>query len=57
MVVISRTRIFFKAHRDQNSTSMISFVVVAFFSRQQIVASYYELKISVKLRDIIIFNL
>ena len=57
MAVISRTRIFFKAHRDQNSTSMISFVVVAFFSRQQIVASNYELKISVKLRDIIIFNL
>ena len=54
---ISRTSLFFKAHRDQNSTSMISFVVVAFFSRQQIVASYYELKISVKLRDIIIFNL
>ena len=57
MAVISRTSLFFKTHRDQNSTSMISFVVVAFFSRQQTVASNQELNISVKLRDIIIFNL
>ena len=31
--------IFFKAHRDQNSTSMTLFVVVASLSRQQTVAS------------------
>ena len=36
---ISRTSIFFKAHRDQNSTSMTLFVVVASLSRQQTVAS------------------
>ena len=56
MVVISRTRIFFKAHRDQNSTSMISIEVVASLSQQQTVASNLESKM-LAVRGVIILNL